>query len=228
MISSLKHTFIITTVFFLNIELCVCACALVEYELKGECCPMCPPGHRVFRNCTKFTSTICILCADLTYMDEPNGLPSCISCMECDTGQGLRVKTACTQTSDTVCEPLDGFYCSDGDRGSCIYAEEHKKCSPGTAIKDTVCALCADGTYSDGFFQICKQHTKCEDLGLTEIAQGTHTFDAVCRRRIPAVLIADIITYVVPICLTAFGLAVLCVRNTWILNLRRGAGQLAV
>lgn len=61
------------------------------------------------------------------------------------TGHGLRVKTACTQTSDSVCEPLEGFYCSDGYRGSCRYAEEHKKCSPGEYIKQkgwcTVCTF---------------------------------------------------------------------------------------
>lgn len=51
------------------------------------------------------------------------------------TGQGLRIKTACTQTSDTVCEPLEGFYCSDGYRGGCRYAVEHRKCSPGQYVK---------------------------------------------------------------------------------------------
>ncbi|KAK3505541.1 hypothetical protein QTP70_021772 [Hemibagrus guttatus] len=48
---------------------------------------------------------------------------------------GLRVKTKCTWTSDTVCEPLEGFYCTDEHRGSCRYTMEHKKCSPGEYIK---------------------------------------------------------------------------------------------
>ncbi|KAK3565860.1 hypothetical protein QTP86_017719 [Hemibagrus guttatus] len=85
----------------------------------------------------------------------------------CSTVNGLRVKTKCTWTSDTVCEPLEGFYCTDEHRGSCRYAMEHKKCSPGeyikqkgTAVNDTDCAVCENGTYSNGSFQICKRHRK--------------------------------------------------------------------
>lgn len=44
MLFSLKHTFIIAATFLLNIELCLCACARAEYEINGECCPMCAPG----------------------------------------------------------------------------------------------------------------------------------------------------------------------------------------
>lgn len=51
------------------------------------------------------------------------------------TGQGLRVKTACSKTSDTVCELLKGFYCIEEYRGGCRYAVEHTKCSPGQYIK---------------------------------------------------------------------------------------------
>lgn len=51
------------------------------------------------------------------------------------TEQGLRVKTACTQISDTVCEPLEGFYCTNDEKGSCTQAVEHTKCSPGQYIK---------------------------------------------------------------------------------------------
>lgn len=54
---------------------------------------------------------------------------------------------------------------------------------------------------------------RCEDFGLMEIAQGTRTFDVVCRRHSPAVLAAHIITTVVPIFLAAFVLLVLFVRK---------------
>lgn len=27
-----------------NFELCFCGCARAEYEINGECCPMCAPG----------------------------------------------------------------------------------------------------------------------------------------------------------------------------------------
>ncbi|XP_026988978.1 tumor necrosis factor receptor superfamily member 14-like [Tachysurus fulvidraco] len=196
MISTLKHTFIITTVFFLNIEMYICTCARAEYEINGECCPMCPPGSCVFRHCTEFTSTTCKHCVGLTYTDEPNGLASCISCTVCDAGQGLRVKAACTQTSDTVCEPLEGFYCTDKYRGSCIYSVEHTKCSPGqyikqkgTALKDAECAECSDGTYSNGSLLVCKPHSTCEDFALTKIKPGTKSLDTECGKTPPVALI---------------------------------------
>ncbi|MCJ8734793.1 hypothetical protein PDJAM_G00239400 [Pangasius djambal] len=190
MVFRLEHTFIIAATFLLNIELCFCACARAEYEINGECCPMCAPGSRVYRHCTEFVSTTCVPCVDSTFTSEPNGLLNCRSCAVCDPGQGLRVKTACARTSDTVCEPLEGFYCTNDDQGSCTQAVEHTKCSPGqyikqkgTAHKDAECAGCKNGTYSDGSLEICKQHTQCEDLGLTEIKPGTTMSDVLGRMR---------------------------------------------
>ncbi|KAK3540413.1 hypothetical protein QTP70_030963 [Hemibagrus guttatus] len=206
MVSSLNHAFIVIIFLFLNTELCVCACARAEYEINGECCPMCPSGSRVFRHCTEVTSTTCKQCVGSTYTDEPNGLPMCISCTVCEAGQGLRVKTACTQNSDTVCEPLEGFYCTDGYRGGCRYAVEHRKCSPGeyikqkgTALKDTECAACADGTYSNGSLEMCKPHSKCEDLGLIEIKPETNSLDAECGKKPPVALIAGVLTTVLAV-----------------------------
>ncbi|XP_046726276.1 tumor necrosis factor receptor superfamily member 14-like isoform X2 [Silurus meridionalis] len=139
MISSLEHTSLIAAVSFLNIELYFCACGRAEYEINGECCPMCPPGNRVYRHCTEFTSTTCMPCVGSTYTDEPNGLSNCLSCTVCDVGQGLKVKMACTWTSDTVCEPLEGFYCTDNYRDKCIFARQHTQCNPGEYIKQEVC-----------------------------------------------------------------------------------------
>ncbi|KAF5906260.1 tumor necrosis factor receptor superfamily member 5-like isoform X1, partial [Clarias magur] len=146
--------------------------------------------NQVYKNCTEITSTNCIPCVESTYIDEPNGLSKCISCAVCDTGAGLRVKTSCTRISNTVCEPLEGFYCTDEDKGSCRQAVEHTKCKPGqyikqkgTAVSDVECAMCTDGTYSNGSLQICQQHTKCEDLGLEEKTPGTNSLDVKCRRK---------------------------------------------
>ncbi|KAK2841298.1 hypothetical protein Q7C36_012877 [Tachysurus vachellii] len=219
MISSLKHTFIITTVFFLNIELYICTCAQAEYEINGTCCHMCPPGSHVFRYCTEINNTTCKPCFGLTFMDEPNSFPRCISCKPCDAGQGLRIKTACTRTSDTVCEPLEGFYCTDEYSGSCRYAVEHTKCSPGqyikqkgTALKDAECAECADGTYSNGSLQICKPHSQCEDFGLTEITKGTNSLDAECRKKRPVALIAGV-SLVIVIVLAGLLIAIVRMRR---------------
>ncbi|KAF7695513.1 hypothetical protein HF521_007236 [Silurus meridionalis] len=91
--------------------------------------------NRVHRLCTEFTSTTCLPCVGSTYTDQPNGLLSCLYCTVCDFGQGLKVKMARRWTSDTVCEPLEGFYCTDDYRDKCIFALQHTQCNPGEYIK---------------------------------------------------------------------------------------------
>uniref|UniRef100_A0A8B9H5D5 TNFR-Cys domain-containing protein n=1 Tax=Astyanax mexicanus TaxID=7994 RepID=A0A8B9H5D5_ASTMX len=176
------------TLFSLNFKPCSSACARAEYETGDEeCCPMCAPGNRVYRDCTEFTSTTCVPCMGATFLDAPNGLKECFICMICDPGVGLRVKTACTRTSDTVCEPLQEYYCTDQHRGSCIHAKKHTKCRPGefiqhmgTSDRDAVCEKCAGGTFSNGSLQNCQPHTKCEDQGLVEKKPGTAESDTEC------------------------------------------------
>ncbi|XP_058245678.1 tumor necrosis factor receptor superfamily member 14-like [Hemibagrus wyckioides] len=88
MVSIWNHAFIMNSFLFLNIELCICTCAQAEYEINGEWCPMCPSGSHVFRHCTEVTST-CIQCVCSSYMDDPRGLPSCISCTVCNTSKSF-------------------------------------------------------------------------------------------------------------------------------------------
>ncbi|KAI4904105.1 hypothetical protein NFI96_028906 [Prochilodus magdalenae] len=203
MICGMKILFLFAAVISVNFELYVCTCAHNEYDMEGECCPMCEPGARIYRYCTLNTTTACVPCVDLTFIDAPNSLTDCFSCTVCDPGQRLRVKTACTPSSDTVCEPLDGYYCTDQYRGSCIFAQKHTNCSPGqyikhrgTAFKDTECSECSDGTYSDGLLQNCLPHSKCEDLGLAEIKAGTLSTDAECGDKTAAALIAGMISLI--------------------------------
>ncbi|XP_066500446.1 tumor necrosis factor receptor superfamily member 5-like isoform X2 [Hoplias malabaricus] len=152
-------------------------------------------GNRVYRHCTEDTSTTCVPCLDSTYLDAPNSLLHCFRCAVCNPGHGLRVMTPCTRSSDTVCEPLDGHYCLEKNRGSCSLATKHTACLPGQYIKqraftDTKCGECSDGTYSNGLLHICSTYTKCEDSGLTEIKPGTKVSDVECGRKTSAVIIA--------------------------------------
>ncbi|XP_050958269.1 tumor necrosis factor receptor superfamily member 14-like [Labeo rohita] len=163
-------------------------CNNAEYEINGECCPMCDPGKRVKKHCDENTSTMCDSCPAMTYTDAPNGLAECLPCFVCDSSNGLRVKHACTSISNTVCEPLPGFYCIDL-LSNCKKAMKHSTCSPGqyvnqagTEFSDTVCNDCPAGSYSDGTF--CKLHTKCESLGKTTVKAGTETSDVECSNGI--------------------------------------------
>ncbi|XP_051760519.1 tumor necrosis factor receptor superfamily member 14-like isoform X1 [Ctenopharyngodon idella] len=184
---TLRITVLITIIFPLNYEFCFCGCAHAEYEIEGQCCPMCAPGNRVVWHCTDDTSTTCVPCPEFTHIDEPSSYTECFTCTVCDEGRGLRVNKACTQSSDTVCGPLEGFYCTEQNKGSCRFAVQHSECSPGQYIKqagtgstDTVCADCKGDTYSNGSFSSCLPHTKCEALGLTETNPGTKSSDSEC------------------------------------------------
>uniref|UniRef100_A0A8C5F4K8 TNFR-Cys domain-containing protein n=1 Tax=Gadus morhua TaxID=8049 RepID=A0A8C5F4K8_GADMO len=117
---------------------------------------------------------------------------------------GLKVKKSCSSTSDAVCKPLDGFFCSDSNRGGCRTAQRHRlSCSPGhyigqrgwcsiyctdTLIIDklaTICTICTNGTFQEGLNQ--QRHcvsncTKCDEgLGLKVKKSCSSTSDAVCE-----------------------------------------------
>uniref|UniRef100_A0A7N5ZW55 TNFR-Cys domain-containing protein n=1 Tax=Anabas testudineus TaxID=64144 RepID=A0A7N5ZW55_ANATE len=109
-------------------------CNLAEYQIGNECCPMCLRGSRVRTDCTEFRSTSCLPCLEGTYMNQPSGLKQCFPCSQCDAGSGLKIKCSCTTTSDTVCEPLEGFYCVDPSDNGCRAAQKHRSCEPGQYI----------------------------------------------------------------------------------------------
>ncbi|KAK2814444.1 hypothetical protein Q5P01_000450 [Channa striata] len=165
-------------------------CHRSEYVIGNECCPKCLPGSRVKTDCTEFRSTSCLACLDGTYMNQPNGRKYCLSCTNCKTGSGLRIKTSCRTTSDAVCEPLDGFYCVDSTENSCVRATKHRSCEPGqyvsskgTASSDTLCSRCPDGTFSDGTLTLCRPHTQCESQNLQLIKAGNAAADAECGEK---------------------------------------------
>ncbi|XP_051282410.1 tumor necrosis factor receptor superfamily member 14-like isoform X26 [Dicentrarchus labrax] len=162
-------------------------CHPSEYQRGNECCPKCLHGSRVKTDCTEFRSTSCLSCTEGTFMNHPTGRTQSYSCTICDAGSGLKIKTSCTITSDTVCEPLEGFYCLDSAEDGCMSAQRHTLCQPGqyirqkgTALTDTECSDCSAGTYSDGTFPSCQSHTQCESMNLQLIKAGTVSTDAQC------------------------------------------------
>uniref|UniRef100_A0A3B4YVG7 TNFR-Cys domain-containing protein n=1 Tax=Stegastes partitus TaxID=144197 RepID=A0A3B4YVG7_9TELE len=158
-----------------------------EYQIVYTCCPACPPGNLVRTHCLKDRATSCLPCTDGTFMAKATGRRQCYPCtpLNCDAGLGL--KTLCTTTSDTVCEPLEGFFCIDSTENNCAAAQKHSSCQPGqyinktgTAFTDTVCSDCSAGTFSDGTFTSCQEHTQCESVNRHLIKAGTASSDAEC------------------------------------------------
>ncbi|XP_035997900.1 tumor necrosis factor receptor superfamily member 14 isoform X1 [Fundulus heteroclitus] len=163
------------------------ACRPKEYTASdGQCCPMCHEGTVVQRDCTVQSGTRCIPCEAGTYMNKPNGLKRCFSCSSCAPGFGLFVKQNCTQTSDTVCDVLSGYFCKSLTDTGCSTAEKHSVCEPGQRIKqpgtsrhDTVCEACQEGSFSpDGLN--CTLWTECS-ASQTKVQEGSLTRDVVCR-----------------------------------------------
>uniref|UniRef100_A0A672NQD0 TNFR-Cys domain-containing protein n=1 Tax=Sinocyclocheilus grahami TaxID=75366 RepID=A0A672NQD0_SINGR len=154
-------------------------------------------GNHVYWDCSIDTSTTCVACPASTYSDEPSSSSKCFSCSVCEQDRGLRVNKVCTRSSDTVCGPLERFYCIEKKKDCCTLAVQHSECSPGQYIKqagtgatDNVCADCTGDTYSNGSFSSCLQHTICEALGLTETNPGTHSSDTKCGN--PSTVVARI------------------------------------
>lgn len=151
---------------------------------------MCPAGNRVNKHCTEFQGTSCHPCDEGTYMDEPTGMTSCLTCKSCSSGSGLRVKRECTLTSNAVCEPQEGHYCVDFDKESCALAQKHKLCQEGFYIKqqgsasaDTVCSKCSEGTFSNGTLTSCQPHTQCDSIDKRTVKAGTSGSDAECAEK---------------------------------------------
>uniref|UniRef100_A0A8C5CUU5 TNFR-Cys domain-containing protein n=1 Tax=Gadus morhua TaxID=8049 RepID=A0A8C5CUU5_GADMO len=106
-----------------------------EYQAGTECCPECPPGEHLVKDCTHGIITECSTCPDGTFQAGHTKEQQCSACTKCEAGLGLKVKKSCSSTSDAVCEVLDGFFCSDSNRGGCRAAQRHRlSCSPGHYI----------------------------------------------------------------------------------------------
>ncbi|XP_063064077.1 tumor necrosis factor receptor superfamily member 14-like [Engraulis encrasicolus] len=188
-------------------------CNPSEYEVDGRCCEMCNPGYYVLSRCAESTNTTCSPCPASTFTDTQNGLEACSMCGVCDSSAGLSLKRECSSTSDTLCEPLEGHYCTDPIADGCRGAVEHSKCNPGqyiqqqgTASTDTVCANCSKGEFSDGtYLHSCKPHTLCESLDLEVVTEGTPSHDTVCGEKSGNGLLIFGIVAAVIIFIVAFG-----------------------
>ncbi|XP_039656621.1 tumor necrosis factor receptor superfamily member 14-like [Perca fluviatilis] len=176
-------------------------CHQTEYQNGDQCCPTCSAGSRVRNHCTEFRPTSCLDCDEGTFMDRPTGLTECFPCVRCISDFGLKMKTACTTTSDTVCEPLEGFYCLYPIEDDCVEAQKHSSCQPGqyisqkgTALRDTECSDCRDGTFSDGtLLTSCQPHTQCQSLDLQLIKPGTASTDAECGEQSSGAVIGAVV-----------------------------------
>ncbi|XP_048417460.1 tumor necrosis factor receptor superfamily member 5-like isoform X5 [Stegostoma tigrinum] len=133
-------------------------------------------------------------------------------CTMCSPEMGLQIKQPCSYTRNTECKPRNGHYCKDKN---CQMAFIHKTCPPGegvkekgTQFKDTVCEVCADGTYSsnDSSTEPCVKWTKCEERNQKLVNQGTSKSDAVCKDESNPIVIPLVVAFVIIVVLVGIAI----------------------
>ncbi|XP_029102887.1 tumor necrosis factor receptor superfamily member 14-like [Scleropages formosus] len=204
----------ICSVFLLILKSNLCSpCDQAEYEINGECCPMCSPGTRVYRHCTAYTSTSCVPCIGSTFTHKPNHLIHCVPCTVCEEGLGLKTVKECTASSDAVCGVLEGNYCTDSYEGGCRAAKKHTTCKPGDFIKhpgtnstDTVCEICPENSFSDGSSTSCTPHTDCQSKGLPTVKPGDSVSDSQCGENNLGPLIVGTVVLIILLLLAIGGI----------------------
>uniref|UniRef100_A0A3Q3NHT2 TNFR-Cys domain-containing protein n=1 Tax=Mastacembelus armatus TaxID=205130 RepID=A0A3Q3NHT2_9TELE len=126
-------------------------------------CAQCPPGTHMTAHCTATTPTMCSPCKREHFTELWNYLPRCLYCNTLCT-ENQEVATECSPVSNRVCRCKEGFYWSDE---FCI---EHSECGPGygvqskgTSQRDTVCAKCPRGYFSNSSSALepCVKHRQC-------------------------------------------------------------------
>lgn len=151
----------------------------------NNCCERCPAGEHLVEDCNATSKTKCEPCSKGWFTGLKNHLKSCLPCKICV--ENSFIVSNCTSVKDTVCQCNKGFFSHDEKIEHC---ERWRECSEGngvivqpTATKNTVCAPCESGTYSNvtDYSSPCKPHFRCEDYGLQVKTPGTKTTDAICE-----------------------------------------------
>ncbi|XP_020368915.1 tumor necrosis factor receptor superfamily member 9-like [Rhincodon typus] len=125
----------------------------------------------------------CTPCPAGSYTENPNHGHSCNRCRQCIGGKFL-ILASCTSISNTKCQCVEGFMCTNKECKSC---EAHKVCKKGQQVqqkgdsfRNTVCSDCRNGTYSDREGGVCKPWTDCSAKRLQVLRNGSQTEDAIC------------------------------------------------
>ncbi|XP_037640149.1 tumor necrosis factor receptor superfamily member 5 [Sebastes umbrosus] len=153
---------------------------------NGRCCDYCAAGQYLKAHCDNTKATECAECGRGFYTATKNYMTKCQICRNCNSSNKQKKVKDCTAQEDTVCECVNGYYCSNDDCDHCVRVTY---CPVGKGVKvqatrtnDIICAPCEDGTYSNvtDFHSPCQTQTRCKDLGRELKTPGTSTTDTIC------------------------------------------------
>ncbi|KAI4904843.1 hypothetical protein NFI96_018228 [Prochilodus magdalenae] len=147
-----------------------------DWNIVGQnvCCNRCKPGNWLVTRCGPKPETLCRVCDNGSYVTDGSE-PMCKKCREC-IGK-MKVKQACTASSNTVCECTEGLRCGNDQCAFCT-----KECGKGEQpTADRACQPCPQGTFNNKIHQMCvKWSSRCPSPDQKIIANGTAFSDVVC------------------------------------------------
>ncbi|XP_060925847.1 tumor necrosis factor receptor superfamily member 1B isoform X2 [Limanda limanda] len=169
-----------------------CRNSTTEYLVHNRCCKKCPPGQRLFQECSDTAETVCKQCDRNQYRDKWNYAKNCKICHLCNPIKGLQYAQNCSSTTRAGCVCKPGMYCDLGyDEPYCAECRKYSQCIagygvsvPGTADSDVSCKRCPTGTFSDtrSSTDACRPHTDCH--GMAVVRKGNATSDTKCEERV--------------------------------------------
>ncbi|KAM9217797.1 LOW QUALITY PROTEIN: tumor necrosis factor receptor superfamily member 25 [Leptosomus discolor] len=124
----------------------------------APCHPTVPAGTFLVTPCSSHSNnSVCDACPTGTFRAQPNTLPECQACYECDRQAFQSVLRNCSATSnvDCGCEPGRFRYCLD-DRCSEFSCHQCQPCTgrliqrPCSDVQDTLCGSCKPDFYAEG------------------------------------------------------------------------------
>ncbi|XP_030002457.1 tumor necrosis factor receptor superfamily member 6B-like isoform X2 [Sphaeramia orbicularis] len=146
-------------------------------------CDRCPPGTFLRARCTATRKTVCETCPPGSFTELWNYVPKCLRCGVCAHNQVE--KSACTASSDCQCACKDGYFFKE-TYGMCRRHAEcpsgHGVLTTGSALVDTICHVCPNGTFSDVVSSVrnCSAHRSCAAARLKQVMRGSAWHDSVC------------------------------------------------
>ncbi|XP_047186593.1 tumor necrosis factor receptor superfamily member 5-like, partial [Scophthalmus maximus] len=81
-----------------------------------------------------------------------------------------------------------------------VLVSVYNLCCTGTALTDTECSDCSDGTFSNGTSTSCQPPTQCESQILQLIKPGTVSTDAECGEDYDSTIVVAIVVSFLLIC----------------------------
>lgn len=150
---------------------------------KEVTCAQCPPGQFLRRRCTESTESVCEDCPPGSFTALWNYIGRCLRCGIC--GRNMVQHRVCQRDRDCACQCKPGYYYKER-AGMCVRWAECGTGTgvtvPGSPVRNTECAPCANGTFSDRVSSEsgCSAHSLCQAPGSKVILKGNAWHDLIC------------------------------------------------